>query len=91
MWRVYQLLLPAVTGREMKDNVLDEVFAVIDIASPNALLECVNILYDNKARFSSPMEFNTLFIDGLVKNDFFSFCAYMDSLNGSSKQRNHRD
>lgn len=86
MWKVYLLLRPSVEHRESETMVLDEAFKIIDLASPQALLEVVNIIYDNKVVFTTPMEFNNLFINGLLGCGFFEFCTIIRGLNGVHKQ-----
>lgn len=76
IYKIYLLLEP-------KRSTLDEI---IEDASPEALLECVGILYDNKARFDSPIGFLDLLISGLMKNDFYDFLVFIEDLkNGSAK------
>lgn len=85
MWKVYQLLYPAVSTIEMDDSVIDNVLDIIELSTPEALLEVMGIMYDNKARFNNPMEFNELFIKGLSENEFFVFHAHMGVISGRSK------
>ena len=86
MWKLYLLLKPAIDNRELEKNIADEIFKIIDIASPQSLLDSLHIMYDNRIRFNTPMEFNILFTNGLVNNEFFYFCKFIGELNGFSKQ-----
>lgn len=85
MWNLYLLLKPAIDNRELKELVLDEIIEIIDLSSPQALLECLHILYDNSIKFDTPMEFNRLFITGIRENDFFGFCGFIRGISGNSK------
>ena len=85
IWKVYNLLKPAVENREPEKVILDEIFKIIELSSPENLLECMRIMYDNRVRFESPMEFNILFMDGLNRNKFFDFCDFIRGLNDLTK------
>ena len=86
MWRLYSLLKPAIENRDREEQLIDEITEITTRSTPQVLLECIRIMYDNKVEFTSPFEFNTMFAKGLVENEFFSFCDIMRGLNGITKQ-----
>jgi len=67
-------------------TVGDAIQKMLDETSPKALLECINILYDNNIDFEDYREFVLLFIDGITENRFFEFVWIMKELrNGNSR------
>jgi len=85
MWRLYNLLKPAIEGREPEGLVIEELFAIIEKSSPQSLLASLHLMYDNKIKINSPIEFNQLFTQGLMQNQFLEFCAIVRGLHGNSK------
>lgn len=85
MWELYLLLSPAVNDREPEELAFDEILKIIDLASPQALLASLHIMYDNSIKFTTPLEFNDLFSRGIVKCGFLEFCMIIRGLNGISK------
>ena len=79
MWKLYLLL------KEVFDSGTEEIFDIIEKASPEALLECIYILYDNSIEFTNAFEFNSLLIKGITQNDFFGFVGFIRGLDGSSR------
>lgn len=85
IWKLYLLLKPAIDDRELESTGLDEILTIIDLASPQALLASLYIMYDNKIRFETPSEFNALFLSGIAKCDFLGFCSVIRGLNDFSE------
>jgi len=86
MWRLYNLLKPAIEGREPEGLVVDEIARLIKDTNAKTLLEVIHIMYDNTIEFSEFEEFIALFINGLYQNDFFGFLMFIKGLqNGPSK------
>lgn len=83
--RIYLLLKPAIDGREREAYFLDEITKVIDLSAPEALLECVRILYDNKPEINNVVDFNEYFATGLLENDFYLFVEFIRGFDGSAK------
>jgi len=82
--KIYHLLKPALDGRELEEVVFDEIDKIIELSSPEALLECLYIIYDNKVEFSSPAEFVDMLIKGLLDIDFYYFVDFIKVLNNDS-------
>lgn len=82
--RIY-LLLKSALGDKEEDDLWDEISKIIRLASPEALLECIYVLYDNKPEIHSVLEFNNWFAKGLLENEFFAFVNFIRGLDGSSK------
>jgi len=86
IWRLYILLESYVDDRVMEKSVIDSSLGIIDSASPQDLLVSLRVMYDNKVEFTTPSEFNELFISGIVKNEFLEFCEIIRGMNGSSNK-----
>lgn len=83
--KIYLLLEPALIDEQAEETVLERLDKIVDVVAPEALLECIHILYDNKVRYSNFVEFQALFIAGLHTNEFFLFVGFLRGLDGSPK------
>jgi len=85
MWKLYNLLKSSVENREPEGLVINELFKIIEKSPPQSLLNSIYLLYGNKIKINSPIEFNQLFTQGLMQNQFLEFCAIVRGLHGNSK------
>ena len=85
VWKIYLLLRPAIEGRNPEVLVVDEIDKIIELSTPEVLLECIHVMYDNKVKFNNGLEFELLFANGIIQSKFLEFCEFIRGLNGSSK------
>jgi hypothetical protein len=82
MWRLYLLLKPVIDDRNQEEILLDEIDKIIELSTPQALLESIHIMYDNDIEFCNMIEFSVLFMIALRENGFFDFVNVIRGLNG---------
>ena len=82
MWRLYLKLKPALEDRERESILFDEAKKLLLLSQEGTLLECLNILYDNKdiRKIEPSNEYILLFINGLIYNLFFEFVDFVEVL-----------
>ena len=83
---MYLLLKPAIDDREPEQIVFDEILKIIELASPENLLFSLRIMYHDRIKVDTPMEFNSLFAEGIILCGFLEFCEIIRGLNGSSRK-----
>lgn len=82
--KIYFLLRLPLDGLTEEMTIGEGIQKILDETKPQALLECINILYDNSIDFDSHEEFVVLFINALVENDFFRFVWFMKEMNNDA-------
>ena len=80
MWKLYLLLKPALDTLEDASNPLDEAVALFEGSKPEDFLEVLSLLNDNISIDMSAEDVLTLFIDGLIANDFSEFVVFIEVL-----------
>ena len=80
MWKVYQLLKPALENRESEEVLLDEMEKLLKLSKPGTLFECLSIMYDNISTDISGMDFIIYLANGLTKNKFYEFVDFIEAM-----------
>lgn len=81
MWKLY-LLLESVLPETFEKTLEEEIISIITTSKPEALLEGIHILYDNKVEIDSAEEFLLYVSKGLTQNMFFVFVEFVRGLYG---------
>ena len=79
MWKLYLLLEPSLPEK-FENEIEDEIVSIVIASTPETLLECVHILYDNKMEVDSAEEFLLCISKGLMQNMFFVFVEFARGL-----------
>ena len=82
MWSLYVILKPALDNREMGETLIDEIESLLLASKEGTLLECLNLLYDNKdvKEIEPGKEYIFLFMNGLITNSFYEFVSFIKVL-----------
>ena len=79
MWKLYIILKPALDNRKSEDVLLDEIDKLLELSPSGTRVACLNVMYDN-IKVTSGAEALALFIQGITKNEFYSFVEYVKAL-----------
>ena len=79
IWELYILLKPALDDRDTEKDLLDEISKLLELSPSGTLVACLHVLYDN-INIVSGEDALMLFIQGLDKNEFYTFVEYIKVL-----------
>lgn len=67
-----------------KELLIDEIEFLIENSPKGTLLRAIRVLYGDKLKRTQydPVDLIILLVNGLKKNNFFTFCQYMKVFNG---------
>lgn len=78
IWELYRLL----GSSQNKKYLIDEVVYILKSVPHKNIMKSLEIMY-GVPKFSDPLQYGMLIINGLKANNFFDFREHIGKLNGS--------